>query len=228
MALISQVLSVMGIGMWYRRVEALKAEMAALNPPIILKGNSLARAWISCAIDSDSPAYVTISYGAAAFLFLGGIQLDYRWTLLAMISFYFVSSLGESVRILLAFSSARSLADVVVTSDFLASKLRGASTQLKPSNVYEDLGRSRTVVLMVFITQVILIAFVVSQLHVFFGKAGNQQRSSNNYFLVVSAWMYLTAQQLVAVMELPDAQLGEHSVLGVSMFLEFSWPVSFN
>lgn len=158
----SQVLLVCAIFMWCHRIGKLKKKLAALNPPIILTGNALARAWISCAIDSDSPFYVIVSFGAVSFLFLGGVQLDYKWTLLAMIILYTVSSLGETVRILLALSSSASLADVVMTSDILASQLRGVSTELKPSNVYEDMGRGKTIVVMVFITQVILISFVVS------------------------------------------------------------------
>lgn len=148
--------------MWVHRYNKLRDDMAAKDPPIILKGNSQMRALISCAIDSDSPFYVIVSYGAASFLFLGGIQLNYEWTLLAMILVYVASAVGETIRVLLAFQSAKSLGDVVVTSALMASKVRGVSTDLRPSNVYEDLGRGRTIVFMVFITQVILIAFVVS------------------------------------------------------------------
>ncbi len=147
--------------MWLHRVRILKKKMAARNPPVKLTGNTLMRAYISCAIDSDSPFYTTVSFGGVSFLFLAGIQLHYRWTLLVMMAFYTVSSLGETVRVLLALAHGNSLADIVVTSSFLASKLRNVSTELKPSNVYEDLGRGKTIVMMVFITQVILILFVV-------------------------------------------------------------------
>jgi hypothetical protein len=112
--------------------------------------------------------YTTISYGASSFLFLGAIQLNYQWTLLGMLVFYTFTSLGETVRVLLALSHANSLADIVVTSGFLASKLRTVSTELKPANVYEDLGRGTTIVLMVFVTQIILISFVVRNFICFF------------------------------------------------------------
>eukprot|EP00934_Nitzschia_sp_Nitz4_P000352 Nitzschia sp. Nitz4//scaffold45_size130396//32879//34533//NITZ4_003439-RA/size130396-snap-gene-0.123-mRNA-1//1//CDS//3329552368//352//frame0 len=157
---IGGALAALGFVLWIQRVLALKAEMAAKNPPIILQGNSMIRACISCAIDSDDSFYVIVSYSSVAFLFLGGIQLDYKWTLLGMIIVYTVSAVSEAIRVLLAFSSGRSLADVVVTSDLMASKLRGVSTTLKPSNVYEDLGRGRTIVFMTFLTQIILISFV--------------------------------------------------------------------
>jgi hypothetical protein len=119
---------------------------------------------ISAAIDSDSSLYVIVSYGGVSFLFLAGLQLDYEYTFIAMLAFYAFMSLFESIRVLLAYVSANSLADVVVTSDLIKSKLRGVSTELKPTNVYEDLGRGGTIVFMVFATQCILIAFVVSSL----------------------------------------------------------------
>ena len=142
-------------------MHVLKRKMAERQPPIKLTWNTLFRVYISCAIDSDSPLYTTVSYCGSSFLFLGAIQMNYEWTLLAMVVFYTISSLGETVRVLLALSHANSLADIVVTSGFLASKLRTVATELKPSNVYEDLGRGYTIVLMVFVTQVVLISFVV-------------------------------------------------------------------
>lgn len=148
--------------MWLRRVQVLKTAMAQRKPPIVLEGSTLVRAYISCAIDSDDPFYTIVSYGAVSFLFLGGIQLNYNATLLAMIVTYAASALGETLRILLAWKHTPSLADLVVTSEILASQMRSVKTQLSPSNVYEDLGRGKTIVLMVFFTQVILISFVVS------------------------------------------------------------------
>ena len=138
--------------------------MAKRNPPIILSGNTLIRAYISCATDTDSPAYVMVSFGAASFMFLGGVQLAYRWTLMAMFIVYNISALAESMLVLLAYWSSRSLSDLVVTTGYVASQLRGASSVLNPSSVYEDVARGNTIVIMVFITQVILISFVVRNL----------------------------------------------------------------
>ena len=126
------------------------------------------RALISRAIDNDDPKYTIASFSAFSFLFLGGLQLNYYWTLLAMIIVYFVASFGDSARILLAFSSATSLRDVIHTSHIVQSQMRTVQTTLNPSNVYEDLGRGVTIVTMVFITQMILIAFVVRHLAEFF------------------------------------------------------------
>jgi hypothetical protein len=89
---------------------------------------------------------------------------NYEWTLLALVITYLTASLGETIWVLLAFGTAKSLSDVEITLDLMKSQLRNVSTQLKPSNVYKDLGHGRTSVVMTFITQCILIAFVVSKL----------------------------------------------------------------
>jgi hypothetical protein len=125
-------------------------------------GNLASRALISATIDSDSSLYVIVSFSAVSFLFLGGIQLDYEMTLVAMIASYSVTSLGESLRVYLAYKNANSLKDVVHTSAIVQSTLHNVSMDLNPSNVYEDLGRGITIILMTFVTQLILIAFVVS------------------------------------------------------------------
>lgn len=123
--------------------------------------STFVRAFISRAIDNDDATYTVVSFTAFSFLFLAGIQLSYQLTLVAMLVVYGVASLGDTLRILLAVASTDSLADVVQTSPIIDSKLREVKTQLKPSNVYEDLGRGTTIVTMVFITQFILISFVV-------------------------------------------------------------------
>jgi len=148
--------------MWVRRVYQTKQDVEKLGVPF--GGSTLLRAMISRAIDNDDPLYTVISFGAFSFLFLGGIQLSYQTTLVAMLIVYAIASFGDSARILLAVKSADSLQDVVQTSSIVHSSLRKKqeqpSTRLNPSNVYEDLGRGKTIVIMVFITQCILISFV--------------------------------------------------------------------
>jgi hypothetical protein len=139
-------------------VHQTKKELGELDIPFT--GNLRIRVMISRAIDNDSPAYVVISFGAFSFLFLGGLQLEYESTLVAMFVYYSFTSVGDSIRILLAASSADSLAHVVQDSHLVFSGLRKVGATLKPANVYEDLGRGTTIVVMVFITQVILISFV--------------------------------------------------------------------
>jgi hypothetical protein len=146
--------------MWIRRVWQCKKELEALNVPF--QGITIVRAMISRGIDNDDPAYTVASFAAFSFLFLGGLQLSYQTTFISMIIIYAIVSFGDSLRIMLAIKSANSLKDVVQTSHIVHSKLRSVQAQLNPSNVYEDLGRGVTIVLMVFFTQVLLIAFVVS------------------------------------------------------------------
>lgn len=150
----------MGFVMWIRRLQFVKMKMAERG--ISVEWNVLLRALISSATDSDEPLYTTVSFGAASFLFLGGLQINFPWTLLVMLSTYALSAMTETARILIAFVYTPSLKTLVETSDIVASQMRSLKAELTPSNVYEDLGRGKTIVLMVFITQVILIGFVVS------------------------------------------------------------------
>lgn len=154
----TQGLSIVGFLFWLHRVHQTKQYLAKLNVPFT--GSVKIRAMISRAIDNDDPGYVVISFAAFSFLFLGGLQIQYEWTLIAMFTFYAVVSVGDSIRILLAVASAESLADVVQDSSIVHSKLRKVEATLKPANVYEDLGRGTTIVVMVFITQVILVTFI--------------------------------------------------------------------
>jgi hypothetical protein len=153
-----QALSICGAVLWLLRVIRTKKEIEKLNIPF--NGSIMLQSMIARAIDNDDPAYVVISFSAFSFLFLGGLQLNYEWTYYVMIAFYGFSSLGDTIRILLVVYSATSLADVVHTSSLIDAKLRKEEATLKPSNVYEDLGRGKTIVVMVFITQVILVCFV--------------------------------------------------------------------
>ena len=48
-----------------------------------------------------------------------------------------------------------------MTGTPLKSQIRRASAKLTPKNIYEDISRPFSVVVMVFVTQCLLIAFVV-------------------------------------------------------------------
>jgi len=131
--------------------------------------NTRTRAWISAFIDNDSPVYTITKMVAQSFNFLGGLQYNYQLVFSVMLGYFTLESTLDSLRVLLAFQEANSLSDVVLTSSALSSMVRGNKeksqhremVQLKPNNVYEDLSRDRLIVIMVFITQVVLIAFVV-------------------------------------------------------------------
>ena len=125
--------------------------------------NLMIRSWISAYIDNDDPGYTIVKMAAQSFLFLGGLQLNYQAAFTAVLIVFGLESLGDSVRVLLAFGGYSSLKELVVTSKDLQKVTRGVA-QLKPSNVYEDITRKRSVVFMVFATQCILIAFVVTDI----------------------------------------------------------------
>jgi hypothetical protein len=78
-----------------------------------------------------------------------------------MLGWFALESTSDSIRVLTAVSEVSSVKELVAASSNIRSKLRNVTTQLKPSNVYEDLSRTKIVVTMVFVTQCLLIAFVV-------------------------------------------------------------------
>jgi hypothetical protein len=158
--LAAQILFVISLIMWLRRVFVFRKTMKEREIP--LHGHLWVRAFITCAMALDDPLYTIVRYAAASFLFLGGIQLHFRWTLLAMLLTYTASATAETARIVIAFLSTPSLKSLVVAGDgMLAAQMRGITTQLNPSSVYEDIGRGKTITFMVFITQAILISIVV-------------------------------------------------------------------
>ena len=122
------------------------------------------RAAISAAIDNDNPVYTMIKIAAQSIMFLGGIQIDYHKAFFVMLIFFAVESSLDSMRTLLCVYEYKSHNELILTSRRMQLDINtdSAVTQLSPTNVYEDLSRVRYVVVMVFITQFLLISFVVS------------------------------------------------------------------
>jgi len=124
------------------------------------------RAMISAAIDNDSPVYTIVKISAQSIMFLGGIQIDYHTAFFVMLIFFTFESSLDTLRTLLCVYEHASLQDLVLTSQRMIQDLKttvdnNKVTQLHPTNVYEDLTRVKYVVFMVFITQFMLISFVV-------------------------------------------------------------------
>ena len=161
--------SLVGFVYFCIRLHRLKQQLVAQGAKF--QGSLLLRAMISAFIDSDNPGYVMTKMAAQSLLFLGGLQYDYEITFLTMLGYFAFESCFDSLRILLAFFEVNSLSELILTGKGLKTKLRKATAQLKPTNVYEDVSRPNSIVLMVFITQVVLIAFVV------------------RYFVVVVVWL---------------------------------------
>jgi len=164
--IIGGILSTIGIMWWIIRYRALVKDMWMRSETINM--NLKIRMMISAAIDNDKNRFVMVTYSAVSFLFLGGLQVTFDYTLLAMVTIYALSSSLESVRIILAYYSVgdKDQDDLKISSESMRSKFNKhlGTNELKPANVYEDLGRNITIVTMVFITQVVLISFVCSDM----------------------------------------------------------------
>ena len=81
-----------------------------------------------------------------------------------MLAYFALESCGDSFGVVLAFYEAHDLSDVIVTCKNVRRELNNKAMTLQPNNVYEDVGCDLNVVSMVFVTQSILIAFIVSVL----------------------------------------------------------------
>lgn len=152
--------------MWTFRLRKLMANTKTKTGKQ-LKGSELIRGGLAVLADNDDAFYTIISFAATSFLFLGGFQCDYETTFIVMIVFFFLTSLIDTVRVLLAYSHYDSLKEVAIySSDMTAVKDTQEETdtivELQPTNVYEDFGRGRTIVVMLFFTQVLFIFLVVS------------------------------------------------------------------
>lgn len=174
--LIGGIFSVISYVYWVIRVLKLKKSVGgAFTANARTRAwiaNTRTRAWISAFIDNDAPVYTIAKMYAQSFLFLGGLQYNYELTFTVMLCFFALESTLDSLRVLLAFWEYNSLSDVVLTSPNLKSNVKGNKeksqhaemVQLKPRNVYEDLSRDKLIIIMVFITQAVLIAFVVTDI----------------------------------------------------------------
>mmetsp|Transcript_52779 Transcript_52779/g.63609 ORF Transcript_52779/g.63609 Transcript_52779/m.63609 type:complete len:155 (+) Transcript_52779:471-935(+) len=124
-----------------------------------LEGVDLIRAMISCAVQNDSPSYSVARFTGESFLLLGGFQLNYRTTFVVMSGIYLFFAFGEYFCVLLTVSKFDSLQKAINENKERDITL----TKLTPKNVYQDFSLNPAITTMVFITQFILIFFVVSQ-----------------------------------------------------------------
>ena len=240
--LLGAIFSLVGCIYWLLRLQQKRRTLTASGAAF--RGKLLLRAMISAFIDSDDAGYVIVKMAAQSFFFLGGLQYDYELTFSVMLGYFAFESCFDSLRILLAFSEVRSLQDLIVTGSNLQSHIRQSlqnpSIVLSPSNVYEDLSRPKSIVLMVFITQCVLIAFVVSLGRVCVcvcvcvfkshcSKSTLSHASSfplyKQYIYIHRLWISLIRKLPVAVMAHQVVLLSERWVRGSFMFWVFSWRV---
>jgi len=148
---------------WILRTRTNVQDFQQTHPSQNMSMNLFIRIMISAAIDNDRNLFTMVVYAASSFIFLAGFQWHFEYTLLAMFIFYILASSLESIRIILALYSSEN-GEIIHSSDVMKRKFAIFEAEekglLHPSNVYEDVGRKPHIVLMIFITQVILIAFV--------------------------------------------------------------------
>lgn len=128
------------------------------------RGSLFIRGLITCLIDDDETIYVIISFLASSFLLLGCYQINYETGFFILIAYCVVITLLDLLRTILAYAGTKDMSEIIVTSNELQSDYH-LSVIMKPINVYEDLARTKTITYMVFSTQCLLIALVVSFTH---------------------------------------------------------------
>lgn len=158
--LIGCVFLLLSIVLWVRRIISISKRIGQEK---YSQGSVRFRTWITAYIDNDDPLYTCTKMACQSFIFLYGLQMNYRMAFSIMLGFFALESTCDSLRIWLSFREADSIDEVIVTSKAVRTELRKHPlTVLEPNNVYEDLTRGTVIVLMVFITQTILVSFVVS------------------------------------------------------------------
>jgi hypothetical protein len=171
-ALIGLVLSVVTVVYWYfGRWRPVMASVRASQHTTHLLNM---RVIMSTIADNDDPIFTMVRVSSQSLLFLAGFQVNYLLTLVVMCVYYTVISVTDSLRVIISLNEADRLQDLVEVSKrdrrFLASTLTlmaksngttNVAIDLKTQNVYEDISRNMTVVMLVFLTQSVLIAFVV-------------------------------------------------------------------
>jgi hypothetical protein len=169
--LIGTVLGVVTVVYWFfGRWRPVMASVRAAQHTHLLN----MRVLMSTIADNDDPIFTMVRVSSQSMLFLAGFQLNYLLTLVVMCVYYTVISVTDSLRVIISLNEADRLQDLVEVSKrdrrFLASTLTlmaksngttNVAIDLKTQNVYEDISRNMTVVMLVFLTQGILIAFVI-------------------------------------------------------------------
>jgi hypothetical protein len=116
---------------------------------------------ISAYMDNDEATFAVARLVTKSFFFLGMLQIDFHRGFLIMLGILVIESCVDMARILLAYWNCKSLEELRNTSEDEAREISTASTELEPTNVYEDLTRPRTIAVMVFLIQTLLIGIVM-------------------------------------------------------------------
>lgn len=150
--------------LYRKRVEKIKTKMIAEG--VDFTGSLRTCTKISAYMDHhEEPGFAILRVCAKSFLFLGLCQWHYKTGFVSMMVLLLAESSLDSVRVLLAYRNCKRLSTVSVIAEDEAQQLRsstsGAAITLEPTNVYEDLTRPRSIAVLVFLTQLLLIGLVM-------------------------------------------------------------------
>ena len=142
--------------LYHKRVQKLEDKF---GPEF--KGSLRFCAKISAYMDNyEEPRFAILRLYTKSLVFLGFLQINYHIGFLVMMGCLVVESSLDTVRVLIAYRNCRSLRSVSVISDDETRVIQDA-TKLEPTNVYEDFTRSRSIAVMVFLVQSLLIGLVM-------------------------------------------------------------------
>jgi len=158
-----QVLGVIAFVLWVVRVGQLKQKWGEIYPDIPFTGNLRIRGMISVGTECEHPGYVMTNFAAISFIFLGVLQLDYELGLMLQLFVYFLTAFAQAFGVLLGYWSYDKVTDFIPTSSSMAHAIKNGAAhggKIKPSSVYEDLGRNFKIVFMIFLTQLLMMILV--------------------------------------------------------------------
>lgn len=158
------------------RSEDSRTEQKIANPTPYCSSRSV-RAAISAYSDNDSSSFTIIRTISQCLWLLVGLQYDYKLAFLILMTIFAIESAGDSLRVLLAVHEAHqnddgkilggSSRNMLDTHDIESHKGKEDNSvyRMAPGNIYEDLTRDDSIVVMVFVTQVILTSLVITDIY---------------------------------------------------------------
>jgi hypothetical protein len=106
------------------------------------------------------PRFATLRLCTKSFFFLALLQMNFHKGFWIMWIFLILESSLDTIRVLLAYRNCGSINKITALSDEEAHDMRSTTT-LSPTNVYEDLTRPKSIAIMVFLVQGMLIGLVM-------------------------------------------------------------------
>jgi hypothetical protein len=127
--------------------------------PTEFRGSLRFCAMVSTYMDNEEPTFAVSRLVSKSLVFLFLLQYEFHFGFLFMLALIALESGLDTVRIFLAFQNCRSLTALKAASEEEAKNLK-ETTQLEPTNVYEDLTRPKTIAVMYVQSCVCVCVFV--------------------------------------------------------------------